>query len=172
MPVYLITLHAYGTWLPDREEGYRHHTRGRLGPNREEADRYRERQAQAAATFTRPVQRILIRSTLEAAARQRLRPYFIATDPTHTHSLLGWTDRRPAENVRERLKQSLSRDLNGMVERRRWFVRNGWVERVNDERHFTHLVEEYLPQHSGWLWDFESGWTRTPLADREPLARG
>ena len=168
----MITLHAYGTWLPDRPEGYRHHTKGSLAPSEVEAKLYRQRQTQPALRFSHVTQRILVESALTATTTQKLRSYFIATHPTHAHFLLGWRRPRLAERVRDRLKQSLSRDLNRLFGHRRWFVRNGWLERVSDEKHFDYLTDEYLPSHPGWAWERSRGWMKPVAADREPLARG
>ena len=35
MPVYHFTLHAYGTWMPDRPEGYNKHGEGYQAPDTE-----------------------------------------------------------------------------------------------------------------------------------------
>ena len=35
MPCYLFTFHAYGTWMPDREEGFVRREQGILPPDEE-----------------------------------------------------------------------------------------------------------------------------------------
>lgn len=172
MPVCHLVIHAYGTWMPDRPEGYYHHALGYREQDVDVADRYRERQAEPAARFDVRAQRLLVQTLIDAAGPQRLTIYAVASDEAHLHVLVGWTDGRTGDAVHDRLKQSLARGLNAAGPRRRWFVRKGWVERVSDEAHFGTLAEEYLPSHRGWGWHWRRGWIPPRGTDREPLARG
>ena len=102
----------------------------------------------------------MIQSSLEASQHLRLIPYCFGSTSTHLHSLLGWRDERKEESVRKKLKEALTRRLNDGFGRRAWFVREGWCATVEDDEHFGHLVETYLPSHPGWFWEHRGGWRR------------
>jgi hypothetical protein len=153
MPCYLFTFHAYGTWMPDREEGFVRRKQGILPPNEAMAKRYRERAREFAASFDAAIQRTLIEEAQTASDKQHYRTHCIATDPTHIHVLVSWTDERAWLKVRSGLKQSLTRRLNRDVQHRRnWFVDGASRRLVKDDGHFEHLVNAYLPSHRGWKW--------------------
>ena len=44
MPCYLFTFHAFGTWMPDREEGFVRREQGILPPDEELAEHIEEEQ--------------------------------------------------------------------------------------------------------------------------------
>jgi hypothetical protein len=153
MPCYLFTFHAYGTWMPDREEGFVQRGQGVLPPDEEMADIYRDRAAEERAAFDARLQRLLIEETRIACEKQRYRGHCIATDPTHLHALISWADDRSWLRIRTGLKSSLTRRLNRDVERRRnWFVDGASRKQVKDDQHFDHLMNVYLPSHRGWKW--------------------
>jgi hypothetical protein len=158
VPVCLLTLHAYGTWNPARSDGYWHHTKGQRPQDPEEGHRYRQRQIQGVVSFSPDLQRFMIQSSLEAAPHLKLIAYCFGSTTTHLHALLGWRDLREEEQVRRKLKEALTRRLNRAFERRAWFVREGWCSSVEDDEHFGHLVETYLPSHPGWFWSRRGGW--------------
>ena len=60
MPCYLFTFHAYGTWMPDREEGFVRRDEGILPPDEDLARRYRDRQKGDEVLFDASLQRLLI----------------------------------------------------------------------------------------------------------------
>jgi REP element-mobilizing transposase RayT len=153
MPCYLFTFHAYGTWMPDREEGFVRRKEGILPPNEELAEVYRERAGENAVSFSARIQRLLVEETKIACEKQRYRGHCIATDPTHLHALISWPDERPWLKIRSGLKTSLTLRLNREVGRRRhWFVDSASRKQVKDQEHFDHLVTNYLPSHRGWKW--------------------
>lgn len=152
MPCYLFTFHAYGSWMPDRRQGYVARGRGALPRDEAEARRYRQRAKFETVSFERRVQRLLVDETQTAAGRQRFRVHAVATDPTHVHILLSWRDIRTVLRVRMSLKSSLTRRLNREVGRRTWFVENASRKRVRDGAHFEHLMTTYLPAHRGVFW--------------------
>lgn len=110
------------------------------------------------AKFPPQIQRLLIKTLIACEEPLRVTVFGAATDTSHIHPLVRWTDPPRPEQVRERLKQTLSRTLNEQVRRRAWFVRNGWCEPVTEEKHMDWLREEYLPDHRGWCWDRDKGW--------------
>ena len=153
MPCYLFTFHAYGTWMPDREEGFVRRKQGVLPPDEELAEDYRGKAGEDQVSFDSPIQVLLIEESRIACEKQRYRGHCIATDPTHVHALISWSDERPWLKIRSGLKTSLTLRLNRDVKRRKhWFVDSASRKQVKDQRHFDHLVSEYLPSHRGWKW--------------------
>lgn len=157
MPCYLLTYHAYGSWMPDRRQGYvvRH-----LGVQQQDyaaAEVYRQRAATDAAVFTDDIQRQLIAGLQEGATHQQLRLHFIATDTTHVHVLVSWTKQAGWAVVRRGLGQSMTRYLSRSHSRRTWFVKSPSRKQVRDQAHFDHLTTAYLPRHCGWKWSSRGG---------------
>lgn len=56
MPVYLFTLHSYGSWLPDHRRGYTKRNQGIFPTDEKLAGYYRDKVTQDAATFDRRAQ--------------------------------------------------------------------------------------------------------------------
>src|SRR5688572_29421723 len=172
MPVFLFTWHAYGTWLPDRPQGYVKRDLGLLPPDPEMASRYRQNMKQGIIAFNSSFQRLLIDTALEAAHHQRLETHAIATDPSHIHDLCLWRDKRNEIAVAAQLRRSLTRALNtaerdGRIGRParavgtiHWFTGNTHRKRVRDEEHLRYLLDEYLPDHPGWCWSRSTGHCR------------
>lgn len=171
MPVYHFTFHAYGTWLPDRSEGYDPHDQGHKPPDPAEAERYRDRMRQPATTLCGAVQRHALQILIDSQSLQHFELYAFATEPTHLHALIGWRDNRDPVKVRSQVKSSLTRALNRAFEKRQWFVAKGGHTVVTDQEHLCHLADHYLPKHQGLFWkrqppDRQSGNRRaTPGGD-------
>jgi REP element-mobilizing transposase RayT len=151
MPCYLFTWHAYGTWMPDRPQGYVK-SKQILAPNAIEAAKYRARQNEPSASFDSDVQEIMIDELGVTAEHRRFRLHSVATDPTHLHALMSWSDERSVKELRRGIRESITRRLN-KHQRRTWFVHRGSRKRVSDREHFDHLMKTYLPKHRGWKWD-------------------
>ncbi len=100
MPVYLFTYHAYGTWWPDRSQGYVQRGSGILSADGDMARRYRDAARFSPASFDEPMQRAIIDEVQRAATFQKLRLYIAGTDPTHAHVIVSWRDARRAMDVR------------------------------------------------------------------------
>lgn len=153
MPCYLFTFHAFGTWMPDREEGFVRREQGILPPDEELAHVYRERAKENTAIFDSRLQPLLIEESRIACEKQRYRVHYVATEPTHLHVLVSWADERPWTKIRNGLKSSLTRRLNSAEEHRdKWFVESASRKQVKDDEHFDQLVNTYLPSHGGWKW--------------------
>ncbi len=151
MPYYLFTWHTYGSWLPDRPQGYVHWSRGREQTNIALAQRYRQQQKETTVSLTEELQREVIAELVETAPLISFRLHFVATDATHVHVLTSWQDGRGWERLRRSIRRSLSVRLNRQ-RRRKWFSRGGNTRRVESRKHFEHLIEHYLPSHHGWKW--------------------
>lgn len=160
MPVYLFTFHAYGTWMPDRSRGYVRRGQGILPPDKEMAALYRAQAKDTAASFDEPVQRALIDEALIAAEKQSFRVHCVATETTHVHVLVSWRSDKTWQRVRAGLRQSYSRRLNHEFGRREWLVEGASRKQVKDRSHFDHLVQTYLPKHSGWKWRETEGFVQ------------
>jgi REP element-mobilizing transposase RayT len=153
MPCYLFTFHAFGTWMPDREEGFVRREEGILPPDEDLARQYQAREKENTVLFDGRLQVLLIEETQIACEKQRYRGHYIATAPTHAHILVSWPDERPWLKIRNGLKSSLTRRLNHDVRKRdKWFVESASRKQVKDDEHFGHLVNTYLPAHGGWKW--------------------
>jgi hypothetical protein len=151
MPCYLFTWHAYATWMPDRKQGYVKKGKGVLPPDEKQAAKYRARQKEPAASFDDLIQRLAIGECLVAAEKRNFRLHAAATELTHLHVLISWTDTRTFEQLRRGLRESITRRLN-TLRRRTWLEAGGSRKRVHDQKHFDYLMNQYLPNHSGWKW--------------------
>lgn len=149
MPVYLFTLHAYGSWLPDHQRGYTKRNASIFPTDTNMASYYRDNMSQDAATFDRRAQQIIIDAVLEKTAIKRWTCYAVATDPTHAHILVGWREYTPWLDARRGLKSSINRQLNRHHTRRQWFAQSGSRRRITDPKRFDHLIQTDLPHHRG-----------------------
>ncbi len=158
MPCYHFTFHGYGAWMPDEDDGYVRREKGRLSQDTVAAVQYRRRMTDDEVEFTKVQQQALIDEVQAAAKYQLYRVHFIATEPTHIHVLISWTDElRPFEKVRSSLRQSLSRRLSREGTQRQRLSEGGSRRRVSSQEHFDYLVTTYLPKHGGWKWSDEKG---------------
>lgn len=156
MSCYLITLHTYASWLPDRAEGYVHWKRGLSTPNTALAACYREEQKESTVFLSTDIQKSIISEIVKASPLQRFRLHAVACEHSHVHILLSWRDNRVATALRKSLRYSLAFMLNRQ-ERRRWFSRGGSLRRVRTQNHFDHLYYEYMPAHEGMKWREDMG---------------
>lgn len=160
MPCYLFTYHAFGSWMPDHPRGYVHRGQGVLPPDEHMAKCYRGNLKQAVVQFTPSIQRELIEGALEACQCQQLRCHVIATDSTHVHLLVSWRSNRSWQLARKQIRGNITRRLNASVKRQQWFSKSPSRKRVRDRSHFDHLMQRYLPKHSGWKWSESGGYFR------------
>jgi hypothetical protein len=153
MPCYLFTFHAYRSWLPDRTAGFVRRQHGVLPPDKSLAMQYRVIASENEVTFDANLQEILIDESRAAFEKQQCRGHYIATEPTHLHVLTSWADERPWLKIRTGLRSSITRRFNRDVQRRQnWFVDGSSRKQVKEQSHFDHLVNTYLPSHSGLKW--------------------
>ncbi|NOY29020.1 MAG: hypothetical protein GXP28_02240 [Planctomycetes bacterium] len=157
MPCYLFTYHAYASWLPDRRQGYVKRHKGILEPDPNEAALYRKLQTEEPVEFDDKLQKAIITALLDSREKQAFEVYFLATEPSHAHVLLGWRNERPWLRMRSTVKGSISRSLNQNLYRRTWLAEGGSRKRVADQKHFDYLKGKYLPDHGGWKWSPERG---------------
>jgi len=154
MPVYLITLHAYRSWGPDKSRGFVRKGLGIQPPSDEMARMYVGQAGDDPVTFTPDLQRVLIAGAFDICSRRDWRLHAIGTDPTHGHFLISEMQFMDWEAVRDKLKNLLSLFLGRATNQRdkSWFVSKGSRKRVEDQQHFEYLVETYLPDQRGLFW--------------------
>jgi len=160
LPVYLLTIHTHGSWLPDHPKGYVARGKGIQTTNHKQAENYRSAMKTPAVSLTPRHQNFVLENTKHIAAHLDAHLHAIAIDPTHVHTLLSWHGERNYLTIRRALKQALTRKLNEQFNKRKWWSAGGSRKRVKDRQHLKHLVETYLPSHHQTFWS-ES--TRCPL---------
>ncbi|MEM9415421.1 MAG: hypothetical protein AAGA29_08100 [Planctomycetota bacterium] len=137
MPVYLFTYHAYGSWWPDRPQGFVQEGEGIQPANQPLAQAYRRAATHETVRFTPDDQRALIEKLFHIAETDAMRIHAAAADSTHLHTLVSWQCNRTFMSVRGRIKNLLSLHLSrraGTVGRP-WFVQGSSRKRVEDKRH-------------------------------------
>jgi len=157
MPCCLFTYHAYGSWLPNREQGYVKRHQGILPQDMQKHRLYAKAKIEEIVAFASEHQRCAIKSLIESQAPQRFELYFVATDATHLHALLAWRDDRNVVAMRGFVKGSISRAMNAAFNRRTWLSEGGSRRQIRNREHFDYLMAVYLPKHSGWKWNVVEG---------------
>ena len=160
MPCCLFTYHAYGSWMPDRKQGYVKRRQGILPPDMQKHRLYTKAMIEEVVTFYSEHQRCAIETLLKSQTPQRFELHYVATDPTHIHALLAWRDDRNVVAMRGLVKGSISRGLNAAVNHRTWLSEGGSRKQARDREHFDYLMAVYLPKHSGWKWSLAKGFHR------------
>lgn len=167
MPIYLFTFHAYGTWQPDRAQGFVQQGKGRQPVNRSLAVAYKQAMKHPPYGFNQGAQYKLIEKLHRIAETDRLIIYAAIADILHLHVMVGWDDERVYSKVRGRIKNLLSLHLSRLNETkgRPWFVKESSRKRVQNEPHFEYLINTYLPKHRGWQSYESRGWVEPPSRD-------
>lgn len=157
MPVVIFTLHTYGSWMPDRPQGYVERGHGIKPPDPELAERYRERMTREAVFWTHAQQRTVVEAVLEKCRVKAWKAHAVATESSHVHAVLSWSDEMKIETARKALKYSITKALNDHYGKRLWLGRKGSNQRVKDADHLGQLCDAYLPGHRGWRYDRRTG---------------
>lgn len=154
MPVYHFTIHAYRSWRPDNPRGYVHHTDGLLPPDPEMAKWYDSNAKFGRVDFESEIQRLLVRESYAICARRKWRLHAIGNELTHLHQVVSWNGFVRYQFVVGQMKGALSRALGLQIGPvgRKWFTRGSSERRVTRREHYDHLLEPYLPGHSGIFW--------------------
>ncbi|TWT73820.1 hypothetical protein Pla123a_37140 [Posidoniimonas polymericola] len=161
MPVALFTYHAYGSWLPDRPQGYVERNRGIHPTNKKLATIQRGLLTQPEVSFDSELQRAIIERFQAICQEEGYRAHAAASEASHVHLLASWRDfQAPMKQVGGRIKNLISLHLSREHDcvGHKWFARGASRQQVESRRHFEHLVNAYLPKHSGWFWREEIGW--------------
>lgn len=158
MPCYLFTYHTYGSWMPDRPQGYVKRHEGIQPQDMEAAKLYYQAMNKDAVAIDEDHQRKAINALLDSASYHDLRIHSVATEPTHLHVVVSWhNEGKPWEKIRTSLKRSMTMTLQNDSEVKDWFSRGSSRKQVKDREHFEHLVNVYLLSHSGLKWDEKRG---------------
>ena len=164
----LFTFHAYGTWMPDRPQGYFKNRDGLREADEEEARRYRARQREAPAYFDTAAQDAMLSALRQSAETHDWTLVAFGTDDCHLHLIGGWGGDRTPDVLQAKIKTTLTYHLRDRVGVRRWFVRDGHNRRVRDRAHLDYLRDEYLPSHRGLCWDRRDDVANAPGTDCGP----
>ena len=121
--IVLFTWHAYGTWMPDRPQGYYRNREGLTPTSAREAETYRARQVEPIAEFTADAQNVILSATLASCKQHDWTLICFASDPSHVHALTGWSDDRSPEDLQRSIKRTISYTLRDRVAKRRWLGR-------------------------------------------------
>ena len=162
-----VTQHTYGTWFPDRPQGFVRHGRGLQRPDPELAGRYRRLMRGEPTWLEAAHQRALIESVIQSCEIYGWTPRSIATDASHFHACVETPAVLDPDRVRVKLRRSATYALNAAFGRRTWWTAKGHGKRLTAERS-GYLVTSYHPRHSGWVWSRERGW-RPPIRCRSNL---
>ena len=161
MPVALFTYHAYGSWLPDRRQGYVVRGQGILATNKPLANYRRKAMRQPEMQFDRRLQALLVERFLSVCLEESYRPHAAAAESTHLHLLASWAESElTIKRVNNRIKNLLSLHLSKSVGPvgKRWFAKGASKQQVGNRSHFEHLISTYLPSHQGVFWSEMIGW--------------
>ncbi len=141
--------------MPDHRRGFVKKDRGIQPPNKPLADAYRRAAKAENFSFSPSTQLRLISKVRAVCDGDGYRLHGAATEPTHLHTLVSWVDEAvDFRKVRGRIKNLLSLDLSrraGVTGRPLFSTGASW-RRVEDERHFRYLLDEYLRKHGGVQW--------------------
>jgi len=167
MPVYMATLHSYGSWKEDDPNGYIQRNEGLKVPNEALARWREEHRSQGAVRFEHSSQEELQAVLAEIAQERKLRLHASATTPTHTHGIVSFRNpacqcgagsnycasdclaRQDMEKFITHLKRVSGYRLGKLLKitGRKWFSRGWDLTRVTDEAHLDYLLNVYLPKH-------------------------
>ena len=157
MPCYLFTYHGYGTWMPDRKQGYVKRHQGILATDVRMATIYKKNLKAPIVCFGNTEQLVLLDELETACIAQGYSLHHAATDESHAHVLVSWKKNRKWQVVRAKLGESMTRRLNLDIKRRQWFAKSPSRKRVENQEHFDYLTQIYLPNHRGWKWRENGG---------------
>jgi hypothetical protein len=153
MAVYLFTFHAYGSWMPDRPQGYVRDGEGVLPSDSKMAEWYRRDAAHKLIHFDASMRPILVDATRYICKTKGWRLHRVQVVSSHLHALVSWREFEDWKNVRNTLKRCLGIELSKALNHSGpWFSRNGSRKRIRDQGHFDYLMAKYLPRHGGAFW--------------------
>jgi REP element-mobilizing transposase RayT len=151
--VYVFTLHSYRSWSADNPRGFVKHDQGIQLPDADRAEFYESQALQEPVLFDESHKEVIFWIVADACARRSWRLHGIAAEPTHVHILVSWHGFQDWQKIRAKFKNLMSLELGRYFNDsgRHWFSREGSRKRVQDRKHFDHLINAYLPKHR-WAW--------------------
>ncbi len=175
MPVYHLTVHAFGSWTENHPRGYVQRSEGLKPPNERLHRARRALQKQPAVRFDATQQALIHEAALATMKRRDIRLHAAAVTATHAHLILSYhhplcTCRSPAsacgappdycqrgcpartsaEKAAGRFKKNAGMALSSSAPAvgRRWFSRGWDLTPVRTPQHLSHLMTDYLPAHT------------------------
>lgn len=124
MPCYLFTYHTYGSWYPDRPQGYVRRGQGILPSDFVAAEEYRNRAKYDTVIIKGEHQQAIISQLIEGVEHINCRLHAVATDNTHFHVLVSWKGQRTWQQNWASLKKSITIRLKEEFEARAWLTEN------------------------------------------------
>jgi REP element-mobilizing transposase RayT len=153
MAVYLFTYHAYGSWMPDRPQGFVRTGQGVLPPDPELAQRYRRLAVDEMVHFDARMRQCIVAGSRNICESKGWHLHRVEVIESHAHLLVSWRSFQEWKSVRNTLKRCLGAELSKAFDKKGpWFSRGSSRKRVRDRKHFDHLVQHYLPNHNGTFW--------------------
>lgn len=154
MPVYLFTMHAYRSWMPDRPQGYVRRGKGLLEPDCGRAFAYRQAATEPPVSFGPVEYPVMAWIAHDCCVNRGWQLRAITIVPSHTHVVVSWRDAIDRGEVFAKIKNLMSLELNRRAgqHREHWFSRSGSKQQVKDREHYERLLNEYLPKHNGYFW--------------------
>jgi REP element-mobilizing transposase RayT len=153
MAVYLFTYHAYGSWLPDRPQGFVGKGKGVLPPNTKLAEQYRQRARHETMQFDPQLRQVIVDAAQQICKAKGWQLHRVEVVPSHAHLLVSWRPFLEWKSVSNTLKRCLGIELSKELNRKGpWFSRGSSRKQVRDRQHFNHFMQHYLPRHNGTFW--------------------
>ncbi len=168
MPVYHLTLHAYGSWTEDHPDGYVQRDEGLKQPNPKLNEARRKLQKQEAARFDAAYHEMLYDEWMNVCERNEATLHGVAITPTHIHVVLSFQSPacacgamtycrkacpayRHSADLATRFKKNAGMALRRATgeQGRKWFSRGWHLVPVRGHPHYHRLLHGYLPQHRG-----------------------
>jgi len=153
MPCSLLTIHAYRSWMPDRDRGYV--KQGRILPRDDgRAKRYANHAAHQPVEFDRDMLTFMHSGVIDIAEHRNWRVHAAFGEPTHFHIMISWNAQTRPPKLRQLIVNLLSTFLGRWRGQpgRRWFVRRPSFKPVGDRDHFDHLIGSYRKKHTFYQW--------------------
>jgi REP element-mobilizing transposase RayT len=158
MAVYLFTYHAFGTWMPDRSQGFVQKGKGLLPPDEKLAERYRRLARHETVQFDPLMRQTLVDASRQICDTKDWRLHRVEVIASHIHLLVSWRQFIEWKSVSNTFKRCLGIELSKALNRKGpWFSRGCSRKRVRDRKHFNHLMQNYLPNHHGTFWQEPDG---------------
>ena len=140
MPCYLFNYHTFGSWYPDRAQGYVERGKGILPRDVKMAEVYRGRAKHETILIKEEHQQAIIHRLVEAVGHIYCRLHDVATDDTHIHVPVSWPGERTWQQNRASPKKVLTSMLKETFEDRPWFSENASHKRAEKREPLDYLI--------------------------------
>ncbi|MHB1156640.1 MAG: hypothetical protein ACYC26_07360 [Phycisphaerales bacterium] len=148
MGVFLYTIHAYRSWMPDHKHGFVIRGRGIQKPDAKRARWYQSLAKHERMVFDDARCEQIIGAVKDVCANKQWRLHGVVVVWSHLHVIVSWSQYVDAKRARAVIKKAITtwlRDATG--EQRKGLSGGGSIKRVRDRGHYEHLMKVYLPGH-------------------------